>query len=890
MNTLRQFLFRLGGIFRKRKHESDMSAELQAHLELRTERNIQNGMTPEEARYAAMRSFGGVEQIKEIARDQRRSVWLETLGKDLRFASRRLRRTPAFTVTALITLALCIGSNTAIFAIVDALVLRPLPFPASEHLMTVVNSYPGIGNPHGGPSIPNYFERRESIRAFASLAVFQPLNAVIGEPGNVRNVEGARVTPHFFATLGVPLAMGRMFTHDELTYQTAGGVVLTDEFWQSQFGGDPNVIGKTLITDGLPSLVIGVLPPGFRFLSSRAQFYRPLAFNPPERALANRHNSLTGTIMVARLAPGATPAEAQTQLDALDARQAEVDPKGPFLKAWGYHSLVRPLHADYIREIRPTLLLLQGGVLVLLLIGILNLTNLLLVRAGARSRELAVRQALGASRGRLTRDMWLETTLLALGGGALGMAVGAAGVRLLMTLGANQIPLGSAIALDGRGATIVLAATLVMGGLLAIAPTWFVRRLSINAQLQNDTGGLLPGGASQRLRQILGTAQIALAFVLLCGAGVLGLSLKRTLEQPVGFVRENTLVARITLPWKGYPSPLHQAQFAHRLEQEMASLPGGVQFAISDGLPFTGVRDGPVAIEGRAGNTSETVRTHHYSGVTVNYWHAMGIPLLRGRLLGDEEIAPKTPPTCVIDQAVADTYWPGGDPIGQRLSFGTTFNPRFSLTVVGVVGNVKEAQLTEGQPHGMIYFHFVQFPESWMRLVLRGSLPPRVMAETLRKKVQAIDPELLVTGVKTMEELIDDSLLTRRSPALLATLFGGMALFLSAVGTYGVIAYAVSHRRREIGVRLALGALPRQVMQLFLVLGLKLLLAGYAFGLIGAWATCRAMRSLLFEVSVFPPSVVGGVGALMGCVVLVAIVLPAMRAASVAPCETLRHE
>lgn len=388
----------------------------------------------------------------------------------------------------------------------------------------------------------------------------------------------------------------------------------------------------------------------------------------------------------------------------------------------------------------------------------------------------------------------------------------------------------------------------------------------------------------------MGTVQIALAFVLLCGAALLGVSLKRALTQPVGFEPENILVGGINLPWKGYPDGWRQAQFVLRLEQALASLPSNVRCAISGGLPFTGVQDGPVAIEHAAGNSPQIVRTHHYSGVTSNYWDAMGIPLLRGHLLEDAEYATKTRFPCVIDQALAEAYWPGGDPIGQRLSLGTSFDPRSALNIVGVVGDVKVAHLTETQPHGMIYFHFLQFPTSWMRVVMRASLPPAAMAETLRKKVSALDPELLVTDVMTMQQLIDASLLTRRSPALLAALFAGVALVLSAVGTYGVIAYAVSYRRREIGVRLALGALPRQVIHLFLVMGMRLLLGGCALGVIGAWAIGRAMHSVLFEVADFPPTVVGGVAGLVGLVVLTAIVIPAIRAAAVDPCETLRHE
>ncbi len=883
-----KFLRQIRNLFRREKLDAEMTEEMRLHVELQTERNVAAGMSPQDARYAALRQFGNVASVQERAREGRGWVWLEMFGKDARFALRRLLRTPAFTITALATLALCIGANTAIFAVVDALVLRPLPFPEPARLMTVINSYPGAGNPRGGPSIPNYFERREAITAFAHVALINPVGAVVGGPGNLRQVEAARVTPEFFAVLGVSLAKGQMFGDDKFTYQTEGVAVITNEFWRTEFGADPDIIGKTLVADGLPGRIIGVLPPGFRFLSSKAQFFKPLAFNPPERALVNRHHSPALT-MIARLAPGATVAEAQGQLDALDARQALIDPKAPFLKEWGYRSLVRPLHADYVREIRPILLLLQAGVLVLLLIGMVNLTNLLLVRISGRGRELAVRQALGARQGRLARETWLETTLLALGGGILGLGLGATGVRLLMTLGANQLPLGATIAFDARVAGVVMVATLILGGLLAIVPIWFLRRLTINAQLQSEAAAIA-GGVSQRLRQIFGMLQIALAFVMLCGAGLLGISLHRALSQPVGFTREHTLMGHVTLPWKGYPTGRHQAHFVYRLEQAMSALPGEVRFAVSDGLPFSGMRRTSVAAELYATSASVTARAHYLTAVSPDYWRTMGIPLLRGKLLGREQYAPQSPRVCVIDRALADAYWPGTDPVGKRLSIGTAFHRDAALTVIGVVENVKQDQLTETEPQGTIYLHYGQFPTGWMRVVMRSPLPPAVLGETLRKKVQEIDPELFVRGIMTMEQLIDDSLLARRSPAILAALFAGVALLLCAVGTYGVLAYAVSHRRREIGVRLALGAQPRQVVNLFLGMGLKLLFGGCAFGLLGAWMTGRMMRSVLFEVAPFSPLVIGGVTALLGLVVLMAIALPAVRAAAVDPCETLRHD
>lgn len=882
---------RLHRTVKRNRFESEMAAEMRHHIEAETDRRIAAGEDPATARRLAAAEFGSIDARTEEVRDHRLGERFTDFTQSVRFALRRLGRTPAFTATALATLALCIGANIAIFAVIDALVLRPLPFPQSERLVTIFNSYPGAGNPRAGSTIPNYFTRREAIDAFDQVALFDGINAVVGEPGNLQKIPGARVTPEFFDSLKVPLAMGQMFTDAELTYQTAAVVVLTHELWQSHFNTDPNILGQSFIADGLPSTIIGVLPPEFRFLSHQALFFKPLAFNPPERALTNRHHGLPGMTMIGRLAPGATLLEAQTQLDALNIRQAEVDPNQARLAEWDFHSLIRPLHADYIREIRPTLLLLQGGVLLLLLIGAVNLTNLLLVRASGRGREFAVRQALGARRSHLARDAWLETSLLALGGGVLGLGLGAAGVQLLATLGASELPLGATIAFDGRVAAISLSATLVLGSLLSVGPIWFLRRLPINHQLQSDTAGSTATGASQRLRQVFGMMQIALAFVLLCGTALLGVSLHRALAQPTGFTPDHILVSDIGLPWLGYRGHGQKVMFVWRIEQALRAKAGVSEVSVNNSLPFGGwVGGGPVAIENAADDGSETVRTHHHTGVTPGYWQVMGIPLLRGRVPGQEVFTRDAPRVCVIDQAMADRYWPDSDPIGQRLNFGPKFDPDLAKIIIGVVGTVKQKQLTETVPVGMVYTPFAQSPQSWFKIVVRTKMSPKAMAITVRETVAEIDPQLLIYNFTTMERMIEDSLQLRRSPLLLTAIFAGVALLLATIGTYGVLAYAVSHRRREIGVRMALGALPRQILQLFLGMGGRLLLGGLALGVFGSWATGRAMQRFLFDVAPFPPGLIAGVAALMGLVVLIAILLPAARAASIDPSETLRHE
>jgi predicted permease len=888
MAGAQRLLARLRALCTKPALDADFDQELAHHLESLVEDNLKAGMTVHEARRQARLALGGIEQIRELHRDTRGLPWIENLWRDTRCALRSLRKAPGFTATALATLALCLGANLAIFAAVDAVLLRPLPFPNADRLVAVINSYPNAGYPHANASLPNYFDRRSAIRAFASVSVMAEGSVVVGDAGAPQRVLTGRVTPEFFATLGVPLVEGKTFTDAELAYDSASVAILTDGFWRSHFHADPNVLGKTFLNDGVAVTVIGILPRDFRFLSSRAQFFRPLSHAPADRAAKNRHNG--AGIMVARLAPGATLAEAQAQIDALDAQQATDDPMAGFLKGWGYHTLLRPLHEDHVREVKPLLVLLQGGGLFLWLIGTVNLANLLLIRASGRTKELAVRQALGAGWPHIVRGVLTENTLLALGGGSLGLLLGVFGIHLLATLGADQLPLGQTIGFDDRMAALSLVAALTIGALLAGPVVWYQLHANLAPGLGTGPRGGTATRTVQRLRHGFTVVQVALALVLLTGAGLLGLSLKRVLDTPSGFNPSNILTGQITLPWKNYPDRPSQIAFVERLLLTIRALPGVAQVAVNNGLPFTKlIAGGPVSIEGQTVAAGQSLRAHHRSGVAGSYWTLMGIPLLRGRLLDDAD-GQRTNQVCVIDQALADRYWPNVDPVGHRLAFDSIFKEASAATIVGVVGTVKQNELTEPVDFGAVYFPFAKFSTAFFSLVIRTSLPPDSIAPMVRKAVLELDPELPVDDLRTIQARMDDSLVTRRSPAILASIFAGVALTLAAIGTYGVLAYAVGQRRVEIGIRMALGAQPRQVFCQFAALGAKLLCAGVVIGVPVAWVAGRAMRSVLFEVGSFHPGIVLLAGGIMGSVVLLATLLPSRSAARVDPLEALRAE
>jgi predicted permease len=808
----------------------------------------------------------------------------------LKLALRQFARTPAFTATAVLTLGICLGANLTIYSVVDAILLRSLPFPESGRLVSVFNGYPGAGAPRSGASIPNYFDRRGgAIRAFSSVSVYQGGSLIVGGEGSPARVEVGRVSPEFFATLGVPLAMGHMFSDDNLIYGTDEVAVLTDEFWRVHFGADPNVVGRKFLNDELSVTVIGVLPKGYQFLSSRAQFYRPLSHDKDDRLPKNRHSN--NMQMVARLAPGVTLAQAQAQMDAFNEQLLKGDPIAPLVRNAGFHTTVKFLQEDFVRDARPTLVLLQAGALLLLVIGGVNLVDLLLIRATGRTREVAVRQALGAGRRHVVMNVIAETTLLAAAGGLLGLLLGGFGVDLIRVLGADQLPLGSLVSLDGRVVVASAAAVIGVGLMLAGPIVWFHLRSDIGAGLQADSRSGTSSRGANRLRKGFIVAQVALAFVLLSAAGLLGLSLKRVLETPVGFQADSILTGNISLPWKGYKDEASHVAFVERLLPAVRALPGVMQAAVSTGLPFNGLtNDSIVVVEGYKLQPGESLRTHIQSEVAGDYWQAMRIPLLRGRLLDDSDVQAKRR-VCVVDEDFAKRYWPGADPLGRRIAPNDIeVTKDNAVTIVGVVASVKQADITESAGHGAVYLPFSFRSLNFLTLAVRSGVPAGVMAPMLRKAVLQLDPNLPIDDLRPMQERIDASLVARRSPAILAGIFAAVALLLAAVGTYGVLSYAVAQRRREIGVRMAIGAQPAQIQGQFLASGLGLTLAGTALGILGAWATGHAMQAVLFGVPALHWGTIVATVAVLGSVAVVACVLPARRAARVDPMVALREE
>jgi predicted permease len=769
--------------------------------------------------------------------------------------------------------------------------LRPLPFPAPDRLVRVFNTYPRAGVPDDGCSVTNYYERRGNIAAFEAVAAYRDGTAIVGESGSTEREPITRVSPEFFATLGLGPAMGRAFTDEETTYQTDGVAILTDAYWRQRLGGDPGVIGRPIRVDGASRIVVGVLPPGFRFLSSRARIYFPLSSNLEDREPRRRHWG-SSSQMIARMKPGTTLAEAQAQVDAHSAtKEAAGGPEAKMMADAGFRSLVVPLHADHVAAIRPTVLLVQAGALCLLLIGAVNLANLLLIRASGRVKELAVRQAIGASRRHVVSGVMVETTLLTLVGGLLGLAVGAGGIRLLVVLGADRLPLGADIAFDLRLVLVALVGAVAMGMVIGVPIAWYNLKGHPAGALQAESRGASASAAAQSVRHGFLVAQMALAFVLLSGAGLLSQSLTRVMEVSPGFRPESILSGQISMPWKSYQDASARLAFTERLTEELGRKPGVLATGVVTNVPLSGnSAKSSARVKGFTLRPGESLHGHYSYGVDGDYFVTLGFSLLEGRFLvpADSRRAERV---CVVDADFARRYWPGGGALGgELLQGGTEEKGEETFRVVGVVGAVKQAGLIEDEAQGAVYYPYSHRADDSIFVVARTSLAPEALGITLREAVRAVDAELPVSDLRSMEARIDESLITRRSPALLAGLFSGIAVLLTAIGTYGVLSFAVAQRRREIGLRMALGARPEQVRRQFVSLAARLLATGTALGLLGAWIAGSLMRTILFQVPALHLATLAATAAILGVVSLVACLLPSERAARISPMEALAEE
>jgi predicted permease len=817
--------------------------------------------------------------------------------RDSRFAIRMLLKQPGFTAIAVATLALGIGANTAIFSVVNAVLLKPLPFPHSEQLVLVSDDLAGRQLNGVGMSVPELQDLQERAGVFEDISAVWPVDANLTGSDHPERVELLAVSPNYFSLLGATAQLGRVFGDEDRAQGFAEGVVISDGLWRRVFGADPNVLGRKIRADSDLYTIVGVMPPSFRHpgrtLRDDVELWGTAGFaanpfGPPRRAV----RMLPGAI--GRLKPGLTVQQAQLQLDALVAQlTSEFPNEYPGDAGWTVRLL--PAREKLVGEVRTTLLILLGAVGVVLLIACVNLANLMLARSLARQREMAIRLALGAGRRRLILQLLNESLVLSLIGGAVALVMVSWVTDLLLRLVPTTIPRLHEVGFNTSVLMFTFLVSLATGILFGLVPAVQASRPDVLAGLKEGTAGAGFGARSNRLRGLLVVTELALSLVLMIGAGLLLRSFWRVLEVNPGFNAKNVLVARIWLPVPNNPDldpyrpPAKRAQFMKEVLRRAGGLPG-VQYAAmgsGNGVPLIGPHNNAgLVIEDRA---DESVLPQvQISAVSPDYFSVLGAPLVEGRFFSDSDET-ESPRVALVDRATVKRFWPDESPIGKHIKFGRRDSKGGWVSVVGVVGDIK----TDGfdvpeQPH--IYLAILQNLGYAMAVYVKTDGNPKMLTQALRQQVQAVDPDLPVFGEKTMEDVVAASLAERRFAMQLVTAFGVVALLLAGVGIYGVMAYSVNQRTREIGIRLALGANARDIMGWVLKQGMGLTLAGVAVGLVGAFALTRLLRGLLFGVAPTDAITYAALALLLAFVAFVACYIPARRSTKVDPMIALRYE
>ncbi|MGE5278186.1 MAG: ADOP family duplicated permease [Acidobacteriota bacterium] len=892
-------------MFRTRRTASDFGAEIEAHIQLEVERLREQGLSEEEARATAHRSFGSLTRAEERFYESGRWLWWDHFWQDARHVLRMLRKSPGFTAIAVSTIALGIGATTAIFSVVDATLLHPLPYPHPEQLVRVQDDLPGVGAQDVGMSEPEWQDLQHSgIFEFVSPTWYDDNNLTASS--RPARVSLLIVAPNYFHLLGVKPQLGRAFHPEDHNPGFTTEVVISDGMWKRAFASDPHVLGRGVRLDTDLYHVVGVMPPGFHAPGRTARdrnievwaatsFYGPpLADHPPRKG----RNLPTA---IARLKPGLTLAAAQGRLDALVASLQRQFPEDyPRQSAWTVRLV--PLKESVVGNARQPLILLLGAVGLVLLIGCVNVANLLLARASARGREMAIRQALGAARTRLTRQLLTESLFLSLLGGIAGLVILFCTKGFLVRLVPENLPRLNDISISWGVLLFALGASLVAGAIFGLAPALHAGRLDLIRMLKREGRGSTGSGAQTRTRRVLVVTEFALSLVLLAAASLLLRSFWDLLNVRLGFDPESVMTVRTRLPYPNdrkvdkYATVSQEAQFVREVLRRSRTLPGVEQAAVGDlgSLPLGHDRDNqnpplPLILEGHATGGNDSPRVDA-SVVTPEYFHLLGMTLLRGRLLNDFDNE-QAPQVAVINEAMARTYWPNEDPLGKKLKLSPSASSW--ATVVGIVADARtEALETAGVPeiYTSPYQRVSRHLAHHLAIFLRGHLDAAAIPREVREQVQAIDPTLPVFGEEKLSETVSASLSERRFAMEIVALFALTALLLAGLGIYGVISYVVSERTHEIGIRLALGAEKRRILQMVLRQGLELAVAGTAVGLVCALIVSRSMAGLLYGVSPTDPLTFAGVALLLVIVALLACYIPARRALHVEPMVALRYE
>lgn len=876
-------------LLRRDAVERELDDEVGLHLDLETERHRRTGMSPEDARRAALLTFGGVDRVKEEVRDSWGVRFLETLLQDARYGLRSLRRNPGFSAVVAITLALGIGANTAVFSVVRGVLLRPLPYARGEEVVALHQAAPRAGVEDLGFSVKEVQDYRERSHTLEDVVEYHSMSFTLLGGVEPQRVRTGVVSSRFFDLLGVKPLLGRTFRDGEDALGAEPVLVLSHAYWQQKLGGDEGVVGRAFEMNDRVHTVVGVLPPlpGY---PDENDVYMPASacpFRSRPATMENREARMLAAF--ARVKPGVPLAQAQADLAATVARlRAEYPDAYP--KDAEPRAVASPVHEEMVRLARPTFLVLLGTVALVLLIACANVANLSLARLSDRGRELAVRAALGAGRRRLLRQLLTESTILALAGGALGLLLAVFTLEALTAFAARFTPRAAEVRIDGAVLLFSLLVTALTGLLVGTLPGLpAFERLS---RTLAGEGRMTAGRSRQRLRSALVVSQLALSFMLLIGAALMLRSFARLQQVDAGFRTENVLTMRLDLNWSKYTTtesrtdPQRVLKMIEPLWERVRAMPGVVTTGTAWTFPLNSTwrNDGTFLVEGR-GNDGQPLPRGEFLGASPDYFDAIGVPLLRGRVF-DAHDRGEADGVALVSKGLARRNWSDDDPVGRRISLdrGRTWR-----TVVGVVGDVRQTGL-DREPKDSVYLPFLQFPGFSFTLFVRTLNDPRAVAEQVRAEARSLDPDVAVSNIRTLEEIRHDALSSPRLTTVLLGLFAALALAISSAGLAGVIAYAVSQRTREIGIRMALGAEPGRVLTMLLCQGMGSVVIGLGLGLLGALGLSRLISGLLFGVEPTDPLCFAGSAAVLLLVALAACFLPARRATVIDPMLALRAQ
>ncbi|HVG21686.1 MAG TPA: ABC transporter permease [Blastocatellia bacterium] len=805
---------------------------------------------------------------------------MDTVVQDLRYGVRTLLKNRAFTAVALLALALGIGANTAIFSVVNAVLLRPLPYAEPEQLVLVQANNPQQKIKQAPTSLPDFLDWRERNSSFEQVAAFSRWSTVLTGGEEPERLPTGFVSDNFFSTLRAKPILGRTFSDGDDLPGAEPVVVVSSGLWKRRFGSDAALVGQTVTLSGKSSTVIGVAPDLFNDLVGRIDVWIPLARNTDDWPRDNR-----GLSVVGRLKPGVSLKQADAEMSAIAAQLQQSYPKSN--AGWGAN--VASLHESTVGDVRAPLLILLGAVCLVLLIACANVANLLLARAASRQKEVALRMALGATRSRLIRQLLTESVLLSVGGGAFGLLLAVCGIKLLISISPDDIPRVSEINLDSRVLVFAGGISLLTGLIFGLAPAFQASKLNLNESLKEGGRGSSEGGHRNRVRSMLVVSELALALVLLVGAGLLIKSFIRLQSVNPGFNPENVLTVGLSLPPSRYRLPGPRVAFFDQLMSRLEALPGAQSAGLTLNLPLNGGGISAwhgVVLGGHPITPEETTQTENRI-ISPSYFRTLGIPLLKGREFAAQDNRQDAPHVVAVSDTLARRLWPGEDPIGKRIQFG--HDEPFDREVVAVVGDIKRFGL-ESSEDMATYIPYAQQPWTDMVIVARAASDPTSLAAAIKGAVQAVDKDQPVHNIKTLETVITNSTSQRRFNLLLLGVFASVALVLAAVGIYGVMSYSVTQRTHEIGIRMALGATPSDVLRLVVGHGLTLTLAGIGIGIGAACAVTQVLESLLYGVSATDPLTFAGTALLLASVALMASFIPARRATRVDPMIALRHE